>query len=42
MEAMRELLARLGAGDTLAEAAPRVYGLGMGEIEFQWRRILGG
>jgi len=42
MEAMRELLSRLGAGDGLAEAAPRVYGLGMGEIEFQWRRVLGG
>ena len=42
MEAMRELLSRLGAGDALAEAAPRVYGLGMGEIEFQWRRVLGG
>ena len=42
MEAMRELLSRLGAGDTLDEAAPCVYGLGMGEIEFQWRRVLGG
>jgi tetratricopeptide (TPR) repeat protein len=41
MEAMRELLARLGTGDTLAEAAPRVYGLGMAEIESQWRRLLG-
>ena len=41
MEAMRELLARLGTGDTLAEAAPRVYGLGMAEIESQWRRVLG-
>lgn len=42
MEAMRELLARLGAGDTLAGAAPRVYGLGMTDIESQWRRLLGG
>ncbi len=42
MDAMRELLGRLGAGDTLAEAAPRVYGLRMAEIESQWRRLLGG
>ena len=42
MEAMRELLVRLGAGDSLAAAVPRVYGLRMAEIEFQWRRLLGG
>lgn len=42
MEAMRELLARLGAGETLEEATPRVYGLRMADIEFQWRRLLGG
>ena len=33
---------RLGAGDTLAEAVPRVYGLRLAEIESQWRRVLGG
>ena len=42
MPVMRELLLRLGAGDTLAEAMPRVYGLRMAELESQWRRVLGG
>jgi tetratricopeptide (TPR) repeat protein len=42
MEPLRELLARLGAGETMAEAMPRVYGLRLTEIEFQWRRVLGG
>ena len=42
VEAMRTLLSRLAAGDTIAEAAPRVYGLRMAEIESQWRRLLGG
>jgi tetratricopeptide (TPR) repeat protein len=41
-EALRELLARLASGDTLTEAAPRVYGFRMTEIELQWRRLLGG
>jgi hypothetical protein len=39
---MRALLARLGAGDALADAMPRVYGLRLAEIESQWRRLLGG
>ncbi|MBI4255565.1 MAG: hypothetical protein HY616_10885, partial [Candidatus Rokubacteria bacterium] len=39
---MRELLGRLGAGDALADAMPRVYGLRLAEIESQWRRLLGG
>ncbi|HEV8586430.1 MAG TPA: tetratricopeptide repeat protein [Methylomirabilota bacterium] len=42
MEAMRALLARLGAGETMAEAAPRVYGWRLVELESQWRRLLGG
>jgi tetratricopeptide (TPR) repeat protein len=42
MEAMRELLLRLGAGDSLGAATPRVYGLRIAEIESQWRRLLGG
>ena len=42
MESLRELLARLGAGETMAEAMPRVYGLRLTELESQWRRILGG
>ena len=42
MEPLHELLARLGAGDTIAEAMPRVYGLRLTELESQWRRVLGG
>jgi hypothetical protein len=42
MESMRALLARLGAGETMAEAAPRVYGWRLAELESQWRRLLGG
>jgi tetratricopeptide (TPR) repeat protein len=42
MESMQGLLARLGAGETLAEAAPRVYGWRLVELESQWRRVLGG
>jgi tetratricopeptide (TPR) repeat protein len=42
MEPLRELLARLGAGETMAEAMPRVYGLRLIELESQWRRVLGG
>lgn len=42
MESLRELLTRLGAGETMAEAMPRVYGLRLTEIESQWRRVLGG
>jgi tetratricopeptide (TPR) repeat protein len=42
LERLRELLTRLGAGETMAEAMPRVYGLRLTEIESQWRRVLGG
>ena len=42
MEPLRELLARLGAGETMAEAMPHVYGLRLTELESQWRRVLGG
>jgi tetratricopeptide (TPR) repeat protein len=42
IEAVRELLERLGAGETLAEAIPRIYGLRKTELELQWRRVLGG
>ena len=42
MESVRDLLTRLGAGETIADAMPRVYGLRLAELESQWRRILGG
>ncbi len=42
IEAVRELLERLGAGETIAQAIPRVYGLRTTELELQWRRVLGG
>ncbi len=42
MESVRDLLARLGAGETIVDAMPRVYGLRLAELESQWRRILGG
>jgi tetratricopeptide (TPR) repeat protein len=42
IEPLRELLARLGAGETMAEAMPRVYGLRLSELESQWRQVLGG
>lgn len=38
----RDLLRRLGAGQTLAEAVPDVYGLHLADLEGQWRRLLGG
>ena len=41
-EAMRELLGRLAAGDTIDGATLRVYGLRMAELEAQWHRLLGG
>jgi tetratricopeptide (TPR) repeat protein len=41
IESMRELLGRLGAGETIAQAIPRVYGLRLTELESQWRRVLG-
>ena len=42
IEPLRELLARLGAGETIVDAMPRVYGLRLSELESQWRRVLGG
>jgi len=42
IESLRELLSRLGAGETIAEAMPRIYGLRLTELESQWRRVLGG
>jgi hypothetical protein len=42
IESVRELLARLGAGETVAQAMPRIYGLRLAELESQWRRVLGG
>ncbi|MBI2153223.1 MAG: tetratricopeptide repeat protein [Candidatus Rokubacteria bacterium] len=42
MERMRELLARLGRGESAADAVPRVYGLPLAELEAQWHRVLGG
>ena len=41
IESLRELLGRLGAGETIAEAMPRIYGLRLTELESQWRRVLG-
>jgi tetratricopeptide (TPR) repeat protein len=40
--AMRDLMARLGRGETIAVAVPAVYGLSLAELEHQWRRVLGG
>jgi Tfp pilus assembly protein PilF len=42
IESLRELLGRLGAGETIAQAIPRIYGLRLTELESQWRRVLGG
>jgi len=42
MPAMRELMARLGRGETIEAAVPAVYGLRLAELEEQWRRVLGG
>jgi tetratricopeptide (TPR) repeat protein len=42
MPAMRELMLRLGRGETIATAVPAVYGLPLAELEDQWRRVLGG
>lgn len=42
MTAMRTLLARLAAGETLPTAVPGVYGASLAELETQWRRHLGG
>jgi tetratricopeptide (TPR) repeat protein len=42
MPAARELMARLGRGETIEAAVPTVYGLRLAELEDQWRRVLGG
>ena len=42
MPAMRDLMARLGRGETIDAAVPAVYGLRLGQLEDQWRRVLGG
>ena len=42
MPAMRALLARLATGESMATAAPGVYGWRLVELETQWRRQLGG
>jgi len=42
MPAMRELMARLGRGESIEMAVPAVYGLRLVELEEQWRRVLGG
>jgi hypothetical protein len=42
MPAMRTLLARLAAGDSVASAVPTVYGLRLSELEGHWRQLLGG
>ncbi|MGH2393831.1 MAG: hypothetical protein ACRDGH_10115, partial [Candidatus Limnocylindria bacterium] len=38
---LRALLGRLGAGDAVAAAVTRVYGLRAAELESQWRNLLG-
>lgn len=38
---LRALLDRLGAGDSVAAAVVRVYGLRVAEVESQWRNLLG-
>ena len=40
--AVRQVLERLGGGDTLAAAMTRVYGVRLSELESQWRNLLGG
>src|SRR5688500_2978176 len=42
MPAMRELLRRLGRGESLDVAIPSIYGLRQADLETQWRRVLGG
>jgi tetratricopeptide (TPR) repeat protein len=42
MPSMHALLSRLAAGDTVAAAAPGIYGWRLSELESQWRRQLGG
>ena len=42
MTSIRALLSRLAAGETVAAAAPGVYGWRLTELESQWRRQLGG
>jgi len=42
MGAMRDLLARLGGGETIAAATLAVYSLQVTELEARWRRLLGG
>ena len=40
--AMRGLMERLARGESIETAVPAVYGLALGELEHQWRRLLGG
>lgn len=42
MERMGELLTRLGRGEPVGDAIPRVYGLPLAELEAQWQGVLGG
>lgn len=41
LSALRTLLERLGAGDSLGGAMARVYGVPLAELESQWRNLLG-
>lgn len=41
LRGLRALLDRLGAGDSVAAAVTRVYGLRAAELESQWRNLLG-
>jgi hypothetical protein len=42
MPAVRALLARLAAGESVARAVPALYGLRLSELEGHWRQLLGG
>ncbi len=42
MGRVREMLVRLGTAEALDPALARVYGLGLADLEAQWRRVLGG
>ncbi len=42
MERMRELLTRLGQGESAADAIPAVYGLPLADLEREWNRARGG
>jgi tetratricopeptide (TPR) repeat protein len=42
MAGLRDMLQRIGRGESLDSAVARIYGVGLDELESQWRRVLGG